>query len=484
MTGPCQSVMRKRETAVNLNYRRWAFVTVAAAALVSHVAGPAAAETLQQAAAKAVQSNPRVEEAKRNREAQRYELRQARDLYMPSLDLSAGIGREWTDNTGINSRTLTRRELGATLTELLWDGMGRENRIEARASRLDAASYRVYERSEATALNAVEAYLDVLRNDDLVKLAEENILNHENYLGRVQDRVDGGQSGVGDLQQARSRLSAAHDALVQQKQQLADAEAYYISVVGEEPMDLVMPVISPDVMPLSQGDVVKHATAASPTVNAGAADLDEAVQNHEQAKSEYHPRVTLELSGTRNRDIDGVSGPNRDAQAMVRMTWNVFRGGVDMHRRMELAERIGESRAHVQTLEREIAQEARNSWNAREASNSRVDVLNDQLIANSQVVSIYEQEFDIGQRALLDLLDSQNELFLTRTQLRTAEYVALFASYRVLASMGELTRALDVALPEEAQAAAREDAGVTPEYTPGGMTPPADTVEPDAKPAS
>lgn len=469
---------------MTIHYRRLAFVTVAAAALVSHLAGPAAAETLQQAATKAVQSNPRVEEAKRNREAQRYELRQARDLYLPSLDLSAGIGREWTDNTSINSRTLTRKELGATLTELLWDGLGRENRIEARASRLDAASFRVYERSESTALDAVEAYLDVLRNQDLVQLAEENILNHENYLSRVQQRVDGGQSGVGDLQQARSRLSAARDALVQQKQQLADAESYYVSVIGEEPASLTMPVLSPAVMPSAQGDVVKQAMINSPTVHAGAADLDEAVNNHDQARSEYHPRVTLELSGTRNRNIDGVSGPNHDAQAMVRMTWNVFRGGVDMHRRMELAERIGESRAHVMTLERQVAQEARNSWNAREASTGRVDVLNDQLIANSQVVSIYEQEFDIGQRALLDLLDSQNELFLTRTQLRTAEYVALFASYRVLASMGELTRALEISVPAEATADARQGAGVTPDYIPGGVAPASETMEEDAKPAS
>ncbi len=441
--------------------------TVAATAAMLYYGSPANAESLQEAVSKAVQTNPNVEQAKRNREAQRYELQQARDLYLPSLDLSAAGGPEWSDTRTIDATWMPRYELGLTLSELLWDGWGRENRIEARASRLDAAAFRVFERSEATALNAIEAYLDVIRNQELVALAEENVGNHDEYLGNVRERVRGGRSGVGDEQQARSRLSAAQDALYQQTQQLEDAKAAFIQVVGEEAAELETPTFDETVLPPSHDAAVHRAVTKSPTVHAASAELDETVQNFEQAKSEYFPRFTAEVAKTNNRNIDGVRGQNSDFRAMVRMNWNLFRGGIDNHRRMELAERVGEQRAVVMTLERDVAQQTSNSWNARDVAMKRVGALNDQVVANSQVLSTYRQEFDIGQRPLLDLLDAQNELFTSRSQLKSAEFVALFASYRLLAAMGELTGTLNVTLPAEAVADARQDAGVKPDYVPG-----------------
>ena len=69
-----------------------------------------------------------------------------------------------------------------------------------------------------------------------------------------------------------------------------------------------------------------------------------------------------------------------------------------------------------------------------------------------QVRDAYNQQFEIGQRSLLDLLDSENELFVSKGRLFTAEAQRVFAGYRVLAVQGKLGPALGVALPVEADA--------------------------------
>ncbi len=97
--------------------------------------------------------------------------------------------------------------------------------------------------------------------------------------------------------------------------------------------------------------------------------------------------------------------------------------------------------------------------------------LNDLVLANSQVVSTYRQEFEIGQRDLLDLLDSENELFLARTRLVTADFVAIFGKYRILADSGNLLAMLDMKTPEESETGFRTGAGINPDWVPNkGMT--------------
>ncbi|OQX32870.1 MAG: hypothetical protein B0D96_12785 [Candidatus Sedimenticola endophacoides] len=96
----------------------------------------------------------------------------------------------------------------------------------------------------------------------------------------------------------------------------------------------------------------------------------------------------------------------------------------------------------------------RGAWSARERQDEEVLGRFDQVMSNGQVVETYRQEFEVGQRDLLDLLDSENELYVSRTQLLAAESSALYARYLLLATMGMLTGGMDITLPERSEVAA------------------------------
>ena len=428
------------------------------------------AASLVDAVHKAVTTHPDIDAAKANRRAHDYELKQSRGTYYPALDVTTyiGPGREKREDDIDNPSWATRSSAQATLTQLLFDGFNRETEIEIRAARVDGAAFRVRERGEVISLNATEAYLNVLRNQELVDLARWNIGNHESTLGKVQERASSGQSGIGDVEQARARLAVARDTLAQAEQSLREVRINYRRIVGDDPKALVRPRLAANVLPTNVELAVRESLSQSPTLYANAASIDEAIATHRQSAAPFYPTFNIVATALYDNNV-ALDGWRKDISVLLRMDWNLYRGGIDKNRRMETAERIGESRATLASAERAIEEETRLSWTAMEIADQRVRLLSEEVSANTQVVSIYLQEFEIGQRELLNVLDAQNDLFNSRSKSVTASYVAQFSRYRILASVGRLASFFNAPRPVESDARARRDAGVTPDWKPASV---------------
>lgn len=423
------------------------------------------ADSLHDAVQYAVTTHPDVKEAAANRRARQAELREARGLYYPRVDVSGGYGPEWSENlTNPKGKTLMRTESEVNLTQLLFDGYARDGEVERRASSVDSASYRVLERSEVIALNSTQAYLDVLRNQELVQLAKDNVDVHRGIADQVAERVKGGQSGIGDQQQAGARLATAEDTLIRSEKDLQDAIAGFIRIIGEPPSGLTLPELKEDMLPANMEAAVSRALVNNPSVKAVAADIDTAHGERRAVEGDFYPTIRFEARGTANHNLDGIVGNNHDFQAMLRLKYALYKGGQDVARRTKAVEQITEAREHFLGVQRTIEEQSRLSWIATEHAQRESVKLNDLVLANSQVVSTYRQEFEIGQRDLLDLLDSENELFLARSRLINADYTALFGKYRILSDTGDLLAALDLKTLEETGTGFREEAGVKPDW--------------------
>ncbi|MBE7638117.1 TolC family outer membrane protein [Sneathiella sp. P13V-1] len=414
------------------------------------MAAPVQAASLKDAVQATVTNYPEIAEAAANRRAIGQELEQAEGLYYPSVDLAIGAGKEWTDTNTIDDEWLTRTEGSITLTQTLIDGGFRAAEVDRQESRIDGAAYRVRERSEAIGLDTVQAYLDVLRNLEVVNLATENLEIHKRTLKEIRDRADAGQSGVGDVQQTESRVAAAEAALTETLRQLDESEIAYRRLVGEAPVNLELPSFKDDIIPDTLEDVVSIGLESNPDIRFANADVVTSEAEIRAAEANFYPTVNLELGASANNDLDGVEGHSDDFTAMVRMRYNLYRGGIDVGRQQEAMERSSESKQRKMRFERLVEEEIRQSWSILMRSQARSVSLGDQVVANGQVAATYRQEFQIGQRDLLDMLDADNELFNSRTALTTVEYAVLFAKYRLLATMGRLNSTLGVTLPEEA----------------------------------
>lgn len=416
----------------------------------------AQAETLDEVVRQTLSTNPDVLEKINTRLAVDQEVRQAKAGYYPSVELNAGIGREKSDNPstragGYDWRSLTRKELGATLSQPLYAGGAISNEVARHTERANSRAYTMHATAEQIALRTTEVYLEVLRRQELVRLAQDSLANHEKTYEQVSSRSASGIGRGADVDQARSRLLLAKSNLMAEESNLREAEINYYRVVNAAPNNLIIPSAPFDKIPETLPGAVKHAVENHPVLKAAAADIEAAKEQHDVAKSPYLPRLNLELAASRDDDLSGVEGENNSLSAMIRMRYNIYAGGKDKARRAQTFHQIGEAKEIRNHACRQVVEGMRLSWNAYKTTDAQTIYLRQRLESTLSARDNYRSQFNLGQRSLLDLLDSETEVFGASKEFTNAEFDRLFSSYRVMAGEGKLLNTLMVALPPEAQ---------------------------------
>jgi adhesin transport system outer membrane protein len=437
-------------------------------------ASSANAMSLIEAVRIAVHSNPEIGEAIANREAIEFELQQGRGLFRPRVDLEARIGGEyrWRESAignPDNGDWLNRRDASLVVRQLLFDGYESQSEVERQAARVDGASYRVMERSEFVALAVAREYIDILRLRQVVSLLRSNENYHQELLGRINRGAREGSISVADQQQARERLFAAKARTTEAREELANAETRFQRIVGRSIGRASMPRSVAHGLPASLDKAIGHARVNHPSIKFARADLDAALALKRKADAAFAPKLTVEGRARAGDNLDGTRGQDNDVQANVVMSWNLYNGGINSANVQEQIRRADEARMALHRISREVEEGVRLSWDRRRLQARRLADLNRQLTTQNEVVRYYTEQFQIGQRSLLDLLDAQNSRVAAQTAVATGQAAVRFADYRVLASVNRLLRTLKIQPPSAVKAYAREQFSVPP-------TPPAETM--------
>ncbi len=419
------------------------------------VAGAVSAATLQEAVNTTIKTNPDVLAVSNERNAVSEEVKQARAGYFPTLDLAIGTGWESSDNptTRVNGHKnvhMNRDEASLNLRQMIFDGMATKNEVRRQKARTDSRAYGVFGASENTALEAVDAYLNVLRQQSLVDLASINLDAHERTHDQITLRSERGVGRKADMDQSQGRVALAKANLIAEQSNLRDAETNYLRVVGDAADSLSDPESPRNGIPETVEDAIDLALDNHPTLKSAESDVESAYAQHETAASPFYPRIDFELGATANNDLDGVNGHNNDVTAMFRLRYNLFNGGKDKARRQETAHLINQSAEIRNNTHRQVEQSVRLSWNALQTVDNQMNFFELHVQSSEKSRNAYQQQFGLGQRTLLDLLDSENEVFVSRQALVNAQYDQMFAMFRILNSMGSLLKSIDVALPKAA----------------------------------
>jgi adhesin transport system outer membrane protein len=417
------------------------------------------AENLKEVVQQTISTNPEIQVFINDRLARDQEVRQARSGYYPEINLNAGIGYEWTDNptTSPDDEELTRKEASLELRQMLFDGFATRSEVQRQQARVNSAAHKISEIAEKTALRTIEVYLELIKQNQLLSLAEENLKAHQRIFDQIERRSESGVSRKADFDQISGRLALAESNTVASKNNVMEAEANYIRVVGQKPVKLEQSSIAHGMIPANVEDAVATAIGNHPTLQSALSDVDAAMAQHEAAKHAYYPRFDFELGRTWNEDIDGVKGNNEDLTAMIRMRWNLFRGKHDEARREETALLINEAKEIRNNAIRQAEEGVRLSWASYQSTKAQLAFLEKHMAASKQTRKAYAKQFDIGQRSLLDLLDTENEVFESSKAFLTAEYTNQFAQYRILAGMGKLLDSLEVGSPAESMPLAQTE---------------------------
>lgn len=423
--------------------------------------------TIVDAINQAVTSNPGVGEAAADRRATEADMHQSQGALLPQVRLDASHGIDKFSQNDItpppqgDNQLLHTTDTSLTIKQTLFDGFASINEIWRQAARVDAAAYRVHERTELIALDAAEAYIDVVRFTRLISIASDNLAAHRRLEANVEARFKGGRSGEGDLAQVRERVAAAQAALAEFRESLDQARATYRKVVGLEPINLRAPGRLGS-MPASRDDALAVALKFNPTIRAAAADAKAAKYAFHETAGSLMPNVSLEANASRGNNISEVFGRQSDESVKAVVSWDIFTGGQNSWKRAAAAERYTEATMAHARLQREAFESLDKAWSARTITSDRIASLVRQVEFDRKSIDAYTKEYELGQRSLIDLLNSENQLFNALVSLESARSVAVFADYQLLAAMGQLLSYLRSPAPIDAAPLEHIPLGVFP----------------------
>ena len=399
------------------------------------------AETLTAVIQHTLETNPEILMTIKSRYVVEQQLQEAQAGYWPTIDLIGGYGRETSDNASTRRAggdvTLTRRETGLSLSQMLFDGFEVKNRVNKHQYLVNSAAYKVQESSETIALLTAEVYLEILRRRQLVEFSKDNVVIHQKILDQISTLAVGGAGRQADVQQSSSRLALAKSSLVNAQGNLRNTEITYQRITGELPTALIQPDFTSlaTILPQGEKQVFEMALNNHPALQIAYAELEAAQAAQQQAQSTFLPRFNLELGVTDNQNLDGIEGNNDDITAMLRMRYNLYRGGADQARLQESAQQVGVAQEMIRKVQLLLEEETFLAWNSLITTRARLDHLEKHVKSTAEVLESYKEQFKLGQRTLLDVLDSESELFNARTALISAQYAEMLNVLQVLKSM-------------------------------------------------
>lgn len=420
------------------------------------VDGSPAQLDLAEAIALGVLTNPEYGVVAGTRRATDEELEQAKALYLPSIDFSGDFGLEYTDDRFTNNRigeddteTLFRTEAGLTLTQMLFDGWETKYEVERQENRIQSSAHRVKETAELVGLSIVESFLEVIRQRELLGITRDNVNEHLAIMDLIQDGVDVGRSTQADLEQIKARLASARAQESTILQQLRIAEANFRREVGSDPRDLILPAVPVNGLSANVEEEVKTVITNSPTLAIFDSDVRVAYAEMNGTGSTLYPQVDLQLNGRTGDNLGGVEDRDTSASALVVANWNLYRGGGDIARIREFTHRYQVSKERRADSARAVENDVRQTWARMMSAGERASEFAAQAAANTEVTRAYKDQFSLDRRTLIDVLDSQNELFVSRTNTINAEFLEMFSVFRLLALKGQLLPTMNVAFPRE-----------------------------------
>jgi adhesin transport system outer membrane protein len=416
------------------------------------------AMTLSEAIQSTIDNHPELHASMNDRLSADEEVKIAKGGYLPTVDLLLGYGRERTDSPSTralgdhNKETLTYNDAELRLRQMLFDGFNTPNEVARTRSVVDSRAYYVQGTSESLALRTVEVYLEVLKRREMVNLAQNNLQSHQRVNDQIGLRSERGVGSTADLDQSQARLALAENNLYTEQVNLADAEANFFSATGRLPDELELPASIKGEVPLDLPAARQSVMDNNPFLKSAQADVHAAEKQYEVAKSPFYPRFDLELATTADDNVQGDEGHYNTWRAAVVMNYNLFNGMRDKARLQSAAHQINQSMDIRNNALRVVNENLSLAWNAMENARLQTPKARDYADYTARVREAYQQQFSLGQRTLLDLLDSDNELFTANRRYTEVRYTEEFSMYRVIAAMGELLRKQNVVVPAEAVA--------------------------------
>ncbi len=383
-----------------------------------------------------------------DREVVKHELDRARAGFGPRIDLTGRAGGSVLSDSSTRAQDLDRQMWGlvggsAKLVQPIWDGFATRSRVRNAQSTLDSVRSRVFDTATSLTLDGIIAHIDLLRRRVTYELAEQNVAEHRAILSQAEERAQFGADTAAEVTQTQSRLARAESSLSEAKAALLVAESTYQRLTGILPGKFEQITMPPDVFE-SAASVYALAEKSNHKLAAYMSDIRAARAKREEAESAFYPTFNLEAGPDYSNRGGGTDRWIYSFDVLGTVRWNVFNSGADLAEYKAASARIREARQVMYNYMDDLKLDIETTWSNYVAAQEQYRHYSKAVEYNKFTKAAYLEQFSIGKRSLLDVLDTISELYNSSTQAENARGNILVGAYRLSALTGNMLPSMSI----------------------------------------
>lgn len=448
---------RHRSTGADAAGRRFlplrsaAFALTLASGVALALPGAAEAQSLQDALALAYETNPELLASRASLRQTDEQAPQARGGWRPSVSMSGSAGFTDVDAESNGQTTTDDNSFPVTGSLSLTQPLYTFGRVDADVDEADAniqaARAGMFNTEANVLLDAVTAYVNVIRDSSTLELQINNLQRLAKQLEATRDRFRVGEVTRTDVAQSESRLARAEADRTQAEGNLITSRVTFERVIGTAPTTLENAAIPPG-LPSGRDEAVDIAVRENFTLVQ--AKFQELAAQHlvTQAEGDLMPSVNLVTQAEQTYDTSGGDNEVRSLTAEIQVSVPIYQQGIVYSQIRAAKENVNRIRLLVDNQRREVVELAASAFESYQTTLAQIESLRAEVQSAEIALEGVEQEATVGARTVLDVLDAEQELLDAQVTLVAAERNAVVAAYTLLSGIGRLT-AQDLGLPVE-----------------------------------
>lgn len=418
--------------------------------------------TLSECIKIALDNNTTIKQAEYTAQSQSASVTQAYGVFLPNLNLSGNWNRtrRESDLTFIpglgtvpfrTSQTLNSFSTTASTSILLFNGFANFASLSRAKSNYLSADYNYKRARQSVIFQTYQLYLNVLRNKQLLKVAQDNLKRSQRQLERILEANRVGSVSLADVYRQEVQVGNDELALIRAQADYDKAKAdllVYLGLIPSDEYEFDDPSISMEIdttefsaireQVKSLDFMISKAIDTRPDYKSAIASLNSAKSGVTVAMSGYMPTISASASYNLSSNELSTLMKNRSMGWGISISFPIFD-------RLQLQTQVQQAKINVKNAEvqveqakRQITADVKKASLDLESAMKQIEVAERQVRSAELDLKTAEEKYNIGAGTLLDLLVATANYTSAVSARVNAIYSYIIAKVQLQYALGEL----------------------------------------------
>ncbi len=400
------------------------------------------ATMVQNSISNLLSTNPDIKSALNKFLAQKEEIKTAKAENLPvvNFNLQGGIAKSGIFKDDTPDQTYRYYKAAIVLTQNLFNGYGSVGKINFQRAKAVSYAFKYIQTVNNITDKALKSYIDVMKAELLYKNGVENLQITKSILNKVKELYKGGMTTKSEVTKIESQYYLAKSNVLVLKDKLVQTENNFEKIFGFKP-DIENMSFDADLkLPFDVKSAFSLAVSNNPAVKSAKFYIKALNEYQKVADKNFYPKIDLQL--TQNYNDVSERNPYDSADdrfiASLNMTYNIFNGYKDKTNSQINKIKVNEALNSLEKIKREIKANLYNAWDLKNTLEKRIKELNQYKNYSNQTLNLYQKEFNMGRRTLLELLTAQNDLYKAKNEIIKAKFDLLYVKVKIHNLIGDL----------------------------------------------